>query len=44
MQHKYNAKQVLFVKNVLQNSATQVEDLFTKYKPLETKTYTHSLT
>lgn len=37
MQHKYNAKQMLFVKNVPRDSATRVENLFTKYKPLETK-------
>ena len=37
MQHKYNAKQILFVKNVPRDSATRVEVLFTKYKPLETK-------
>lgn len=37
MQHKYNAKQILFVKNVPRDSATRVDGLFTKYKPLETK-------
>jgi hypothetical protein len=37
MQHKYNAKQILFVKNVPRDSATRMEGLFAKFKPLETK-------
>lgn len=37
MHHKYNAKQILFVKNVPRDSATRAEDLFMRYKPLETK-------
>ncbi|KAF3037406.1 hypothetical protein E8E11_004244 [Didymella keratinophila] len=37
MQHKYNAKQILFVKNVPRDYATRVEGLFTKHKTLETK-------
>lgn len=36
-QHKYNSQQMLFVKNVPQESATRIVGLYTKYKPLETK-------
>jgi hypothetical protein len=37
MHHKYEDEQMLFVKNVPQESAAHVAGLFTKYKPLETK-------
>ncbi|KAF3037121.1 hypothetical protein E8E12_007377 [Didymella heteroderae] len=37
MQHKYNLKHMLFVKNVPQDSAMRIAGLFTKYEPLETK-------
>lgn len=36
-QHKYNPRQMLFVKNVPQESAMRIAGLYTQYKPLETK-------
>ncbi|KAJ4983672.1 hypothetical protein SVAN01_10830 [Stagonosporopsis vannaccii] len=36
-QHKYNQRQMLFVKNVPQDFAVRIAALFAQYKPLETK-------
>lgn len=36
-QHKYNPRQMLFVKNVPQESAMRIAGLYRQYKPLETK-------